>query len=489
MFFRRVVTRSGDKEYVYLKLIENYREGAKVKQRVIANFGNIEHLTPEKVHAIISGRSEVGEAGALLDGFLARDEQDLDLSLAALRRAWNRLGLTGFLHEAAGAGDGELHPAAPFLIEAMVLLHILRPNETRPVYTSYRYLGLPELTSWQPTGADFYRAGTFLAETRAALQNHLFHELCAKRAKPPFLFLLPVQTDFLGHEYEITPAGLSLETKTYRRPLNILLTVFPPDLPVGFQLGNVEQSVTGLADPAGDQEGTRLCLLLEDMDLLARRNLNHEVCYIAALPVDKLARVPVNADDAWETTDTTVDGRYWIKDLVKPDARYIFAYELQEEAAGRDHIAGLLAQAEREFERLKTAVRHRRLIREKTIMARAAEIMDRHGCPDFFRCSFDPVHRTFEYTRLEDIINRHRVLRRTRVLKTSAFGLPARDIVTAHLDGLLLKKALQPVHDLLRIPVMQVQAELHHNERFLTGQLLIYILGEALLRSAAGDRG
>ncbi|MCL6635204.1 MAG: hypothetical protein K6T29_05480 [Peptococcaceae bacterium] len=55
MFFRKITSRSNGKEYTYLKLIENYREGDKVKQRVVANLGSLENLTPEKVQGLIAG--------------------------------------------------------------------------------------------------------------------------------------------------------------------------------------------------------------------------------------------------------------------------------------------------------------------------------------------------------------------------------------------------------------------------------------------------
>ncbi|MGQ9497373.1 MAG: hypothetical protein ACUVRC_05705 [Desulfotomaculales bacterium] len=42
-----MVTRRQGREYAYLKLIKNYREGGKIKQRVIANLENIDYLTPE----------------------------------------------------------------------------------------------------------------------------------------------------------------------------------------------------------------------------------------------------------------------------------------------------------------------------------------------------------------------------------------------------------------------------------------------------------
>lgn len=46
MFLSKVTTRKKGKDYVYVKLIENFREDGKVKQRVLANYGSVENLSP-----------------------------------------------------------------------------------------------------------------------------------------------------------------------------------------------------------------------------------------------------------------------------------------------------------------------------------------------------------------------------------------------------------------------------------------------------------
>lgn len=44
MYTKRVQVRRGQKSYVYLKLVESYREGGRVRQRVVANLGREEEL-------------------------------------------------------------------------------------------------------------------------------------------------------------------------------------------------------------------------------------------------------------------------------------------------------------------------------------------------------------------------------------------------------------------------------------------------------------
>jgi hypothetical protein len=90
MYTKRVRVRRGDKSYVYLKLVESYRDGGRVRQRVVANLGREDELKA-------SGQLEA------LAGSFAR----LDPPMAGVRRevgpllvvasVLSRLGLAGIV--------------------------------------------------------------------------------------------------------------------------------------------------------------------------------------------------------------------------------------------------------------------------------------------------------------------------------------------------------------------------------------------------------
>ena len=56
MFTRIVNVPLKGKTYHYLRLIENYWENGKTKQRVVANFGNVETLDVKKIDSAIAGK-------------------------------------------------------------------------------------------------------------------------------------------------------------------------------------------------------------------------------------------------------------------------------------------------------------------------------------------------------------------------------------------------------------------------------------------------
>jgi transposase len=88
MYTKRVRVRRGDKSYVYLKLVESYRDGGRVRQRVVANLGREDELKAS------------GQLDALAGSF-AR----LDPPMAGVRREVGPLLLVAHVLERLGLAD------------------------------------------------------------------------------------------------------------------------------------------------------------------------------------------------------------------------------------------------------------------------------------------------------------------------------------------------------------------------------------------------
>jgi hypothetical protein len=123
MYTKRVQVRRGDKTYVYLKLVESYREGGRVRQRVVANLGREDELKA-------SGQLEA------LAGALAR----LDPPMVGVRRDVGPLLVVAAVLERLGLGRiverhlpersrGRLSPA-----EVVVALIANRLASPSPLY-------------------------------------------------------------------------------------------------------------------------------------------------------------------------------------------------------------------------------------------------------------------------------------------------------------------------------------------------------------------
>lgn len=123
MYTKRVQVRRGDKTYVYVKLVESYRDGGRVRQRVVANLGREDELKS-------SGQLEA------LAGALAR----LDPPMVGVRRevgpllvvahVLSRLGLAGIVEaQLPDRSRSRLSPAE--VVVALIANRLAAPS---PLY-------------------------------------------------------------------------------------------------------------------------------------------------------------------------------------------------------------------------------------------------------------------------------------------------------------------------------------------------------------------
>lgn len=140
MFFRKITSKSNGKEYTYVKLIENYREGNKVKQRVIANLGNIEELTPEKVQGLISGLAKICGLPEGLDSALVTQRVLEFGNVLAIHKIWQMLQITEHIQKCSSA-----LPHTPLLAEILTIHQLVKKHNMRRITDWYEQLYLPHL--------------------------------------------------------------------------------------------------------------------------------------------------------------------------------------------------------------------------------------------------------------------------------------------------------------------------------------------------------
>lgn len=486
MFFRKVTTRRGDKEYVYLKLIENYREGGKVRQRVIANLGNIERLAPDKVEALIAGLSRLCPPGATMPSLKIELPSATErVSAEPLHRAWCRLGLDEALTRLEGNETPKVE-AFGSLIEAAVIAHVLHPGDTRPLSVRCAELDLPSLGNEEIPGITFFKAFSHLGAVIPALERHILERLRERSEHPPSLFIHPMVGEFVGSECGITTAGTAYHIRPYRRPLSMALIVHSDGLPLGCRLlpgGLTPESLSALQQQCHEAYGVEAFTIYEE-DLFGAGgpDIPHS---IVALTPQRYARAPFTATDPWAGNGTIDQGR-WIKTVEYEGQRYILSHNLEPEAPSDQAIESSLAQAAQDLDQLRAAVRQKKLTREKTIRQRAQEVLQRHGCTEFIEFDYEPAKNDFRYSRREGVIKKEKMLRRTRVLRTGLQGPTGTEIAAAYDACANLASGFRVVQDMTRLPVVYPYADHHHSEAFIQGQLEVYALA-GLLRAVTSN--
>jgi len=230
VFFRKITSRSNGKEYTYLKLIENYREGNKVKQRVIANLGSMDKLTAEKVNGLVEGLTKI--CGITSQSPNLETKQILRYGEAlAIHKLWALLGLDKLIEEAAGLSLDEERLDIPWLVELMVMKQMINSPGQESVSDWCKGLYMSSLEGKEFKTQHFNQA----LDVIAGCQEELGKRLLAKLTS-----LLYINTDFA---YCLLTAGAfasaareisnSTAYGSYRLGVNLVLLVSRDGLPLG----------------------------------------------------------------------------------------------------------------------------------------------------------------------------------------------------------------------------------------------------------------
>ncbi len=174
MYVKSTTVRAGKRTYRYLTLVESFREGSRVRQRVVARLG-------EESELVASG--ELDRIVDALSGRLARPGPTAVVAesapsfggVAAVAAYFFRLGL-GELFAAVGAKRRAL--LVPDALLAMVANRLLLPSSKRRTVTDWlgEDVALPEGFSL-PSLDQCYRALDVLAEKKGDLETHLYGRL------------------------------------------------------------------------------------------------------------------------------------------------------------------------------------------------------------------------------------------------------------------------------------------------------------------------
>jgi len=226
MFFRKITTRSNDKEYTYVKLIENYRQGNKVKQRVVANLGNLEDLDPPRVHNLIVSLSKVCGVELPIKA-KPRAKRVLRFGdVLLVHKIWEKLALNQL-----GRHSPNTPPDMAVALELLVIGKLL--NLSPGVLNDWRrHLYLP--VNEPGERPDLERALEHLAEFKEPLETHL-----GKRLKEWGIISRPqIYCYLLEGSLEQKDCGTPhfLSPPPERKPFELDIFVTGEGIPVGSRM-------------------------------------------------------------------------------------------------------------------------------------------------------------------------------------------------------------------------------------------------------------
>ncbi|MGQ9532183.1 MAG: hypothetical protein ACUVTQ_05175 [Desulfotomaculales bacterium] len=478
MFFRKVTTRRGGKEYVYLKLIETYRQAGKVKQRVIANFGNIDRLTPEKITALIQGLTRLHEgAGAFPEVPLPAPEGDP----VALRAAWQCLGLAPTIREAWP------DPAAPFdpalATELMVLYLALSPAGPQPVDRGCRELGLAGAEGpLKPV--DFYRTLEFLPQLKMQIACHLLRTLVPPgepgRELPWLIRVLP--STFKGYAWGLSSHGYTYQIRPYTIPLDLALLVDPRGLPLDFAVAVnrplAREDLVALIGVLRGQCGT-VPLVVADGYSAEPPPVPEGERWALRVPLENLPRSLVDA----MLEESPEDFR--VRTVGRRGEIYVVCHHPGIGEALNSSLDQRLAAARAQLEHIRRDIARRRLRRPSTVTERVKKTLQSHECGNFVDWTYDEDARQLTFRVREDVVARHKMQNRLLAFRTNLDREGVPGFLQSYLNSRDLQEHLGSISDCTKLPVLYPYAEYHHSENVIAGHALVYFLAYLLRRLVA----
>ena len=279
MFVKRTNVRSGDKILTYLQLVESYRDGDRVRQRVVKKLGREDHVDPAEIDRLMRslapyGSLPLGDASPLERVELLPGREYG--SLHALDHVWSELGLPDILEDLA-AGRRFGFPVAS-AVKAIVFGRVLEPSSERALFTSWlSRVHAPEFESLELHHA--YRTLAFLSEVGPELEARLTRALTDKLFADASLVLFDTtSTYFEGVGPEgLAGFGFSRDKRGDRPQVNLGLLTSCEGYPLGHWLYPGRQSDVKSMALASREFRERLSLgsfvVVADRGMVSRANL------------------------------------------------------------------------------------------------------------------------------------------------------------------------------------------------------------------------
>lgn len=486
MFFRRVVTRRHGRTYTYLKLIENYREGGKVKQRVIANLGNIENFTPEKVQSLIAGLARIYDRAMLeTEAEEAAQLLDREIDHQLVRDIWKGLGM----HNVVRASVRDRSGMGSYMIEAAIMHEVLHPKGSHSLGACY-VTTVPELEGHEVSEADFHHVISSFGRSSAPVEIQLLDRLhqAGLIPNPETIIIKLLSSDFTGFECTLSPSGLVYQVQPYHKAIELAVLSSSTGLPLGCRVGFrpfSDEDIIQIVSEAEKNLGS-IHTVVSDVRRDGSGDLDQlPVDYLATLQPSRFSEVPIDFFSLWAGKGAETMGRIRVSTADTPEARYIAYYNPSPNAKSDQKLEQAVEESAKELEQLKQHVNKGRIRRRRTVIRKMTEILENRACLPYFNYNLSAAGGAglnFDYHLDRRALERDKTFRRTQVLKTNLFDVPVKNLVELFQRSKRAERNLEPIRDHTKIPVVPTLTDSLHSDKFIAGQALVQVLGETVRR-------
>jgi|GEM_PF-905843 len=474
MFFRKITCRSNGKEYAYVKLIENYREGGKVKQRVVANLGNIDNLTPERVEGLVAGlrkicgcphfssqqvcsaagKADVSEAGLSEMRGLPGDSAQLKANkvlrygeVFIIHKIWEIIGLRDAVEETFSGRSSDLN--ITLLVELMVMNQIIKPLNKQVISDWYHCLYLPELEGKELLPHHFYRALDLIARDKKVLEKRVLEKMKSKDTADTDIVFYRLTTATIEpsphDELNMSSYGkyfFAEPAKEINVDLGILIS--RNGMPFGGRMLQKTADETGYSETVNylkSNYGVQHCIFVGERNSTVKRDLD----VLIALGYEYLVRrKPWRREDIELIKTEAAPGRdnylpindeLWFREVRKGEIRFLFCFNPQVAESHRALLKERQEAVESELKAIEQAVDESRYGIPGQPFNKNASIFKDEYCLRYFDWRYDKDSKKFTYRRRDDLLERDLDLAGLFVLESNSSALSGRELVESYINS------------------------------------------------------
>ncbi|WP_027366023.1 IS1634 family transposase [Desulfotruncus alcoholivorax] len=438
MFFRKITSKSNGKEYTYLKLIENYREGDKVKQRVIANLGSLDRLTPDKVNGLIAGLSKICGVDQKSDKIETKKILRYG-EVLAIHKIWELLGVEQVFNKIIPTPDNEVD--VPLLAELMVINQIIRPQHKQAISDWYHCLYLPDLEGRSLSPHHFYQALDLMAEFKEELESGIFKNInnmfqintdLAFCRLTTAVFEPPLQEDLNLVSYGKYILG---EPEEFEK-IDLGLLVSRDSMPLGHRIireNTEEVEYKAVLEYLRRNFGIDRCIFVGDRSILGNPALEilvaHGYEYIIGRKhmVDQDHDLFIGEMKSGLNGFSEINEDLWFKEIRNGDIRYLLCCNPRASEQMKSMIYERLNMIDNQFTELKRGLKEKRGVKINN-----HRVFKDSFCRKYIEWQYDDSTMEFSYRFKQDQILRDIALAGSFILETNNNFLRGQEIVKAY---------------------------------------------------------
>lgn len=276
MYIRTTINSAGQK---YFHLVESYRQGGKVKQRILLSLGRAEDGKLEELADALAKHLDLSTASGLLKQMSIESTYVLG-PLLVLERLFDELGIRQALEEIS-RNHPQLRLSFERIVFTLVAARFLRPSSKLRVYESLAGRLYPEMVCHDMALQHIYRTVSLLAQHKDDIEKAMFWK---NRT------LLDYQVDVVLYDLttlrfestrtdldELRRFGYSKEKRSDCTQVVLGLLLEPDGTPIGFEVypGNTFEGATlvDIAEKLSRKFKVRRFIFVADRGLFSARNI------------------------------------------------------------------------------------------------------------------------------------------------------------------------------------------------------------------------